>query len=198
MVIKFNSTGNTIWARVLVGDGHCVGRSVVEINDNCYIVTGYALFDNGNFWDVILLKFDNSGNLIWARTAGSTTWDYGNSIKLTSDNCLIVAGECGWASGKVFLLKYDMDGNLLWHRIAGGPNSAKDTAESVDETGDGGYIVTGFSRSDGEGQYDILLMKFDSAGNPLWMKTYGGPYTDIGRSVEVTHDESYLVCGMCQ
>ena len=69
--------------------------------------------------------------------------------------------------GKGFLLKTDGQGNEEWRKTFGGGDSY-----SVQQTVDGGFIVTGEVYDD---DYVVLLLKTDGQGNEEWRKTCSLP-----------------------
>ena len=64
----------------------------------------------------------------------------------------------------------------LWSQTYGGEYD--DVARSLVETSDGGFALTGYTRSFGVGESDAWLVKTDSYGNLVWNKTYGGIHKD--------------------
>jgi len=84
-------------------------------------------------------------------------------------------------------------GDTLWTRTYGG--SGTDYCYSVQQTSDGGYVVTGYTSSFGAGGNDFYLVKTDANGDTLWTRTYGGTGTDYAYSVQQTSDGGYVVAG---
>jgi hypothetical protein len=70
-----------------------------------------------------------------------------------------------------------------------------DLAYSVQQTTDGGYIVAGYTRSFGAGDYDAWILKLDQDGAVTWQKTYGGSDRDYVYSIQQTTDGGYIVGG---
>ncbi|MCP4666681.1 MAG: hypothetical protein GY849_09955, partial [Deltaproteobacteria bacterium] len=196
LLLKYDSSGNLTWAKTAGGTGYDYANSVAQTGDGGYIVAGLTYNYGAGDYDVLLLKYDSSGNLTWAKTAGGTSSDYAESVAQTGDGGYIAAGVTGsYGAGSydVLLLKYDSSGNLTWAKTAGG--TGYDYPNSVAQTGDGGYIVAGLTDSYGAGNYDVLLLKYDSSGNLTWAKTAGGTGSDEARSVEQTGDGGYIAAG---
>jgi uncharacterized delta-60 repeat protein len=196
-LLKYDSSGTLSWAKTIGGSGDDWGTAVEQTSDDGYIVSAYTTSYGAGGRDILLLKYDSSGVLSWARTAGGSGDEIAYSVEQTTpDNGYIVAGftvSYGAGGSDVFLLKYETNGTLTWARTAGGP--VWDSANAVKQTADNGYIVAGFMGGDGPNQGDILLLKYDSSGTLTWAKTAGKPFWGSPRSVEQTTDGGYIVAG---
>ncbi len=117
--------------------------------------------------DVYLVKTDVIGTMIWEKTFGEAGEDRSSSVQQTKDGGYIIAGVSDWdfssGTGDVYLIKTDADGNLIWEKTFGGADC--DYGYSVQQTTDGGYIITGDTSSYGAGSFDVYLIKTDADGN---------------------------------
>jgi len=195
-LVKTDADGDTLWTRTYGGSANDMGCSVQQTTDGGYIVAGYTESFGAGESDVWLVKIDANGDTLWTRTCGGRDYDYGWDVQQTSDGGYIVTGyteSFGAGSDDVYLVKTDANGDSLWTRTYGG--SDDDQGYSVQQTSDGGYIITGETDSFGAGSSDFYLVKTDANADTLWTRTYGGSSTDMGWSVQQTSDGGYIVAG---
>ena len=143
---------------------------------------------------VLSASVQAQSDTLWTRTYGGVEDDYGFSVQQTSDEGYIVAGTThsfGAGLSNIYLIKTDADGDTVWTRIFGGFRC--EFGSSVQQTDDGGYIVTGSTMSFGAGDSDVYLIKTDANGDTLWTRTYGGSGRDAGNYVQQTQDGGYII-----
>jgi hypothetical protein len=196
-LLKTDSSGDTLWTRTYGGSNYDEGWYVQQTSDGGYIITGCTKSFGPGEYSVYLVKTNSSGDTLWTRVYGGTRADYGRCVQQTSDGGYIVAGYtwsfgAGWED--LYLLKTDSSGDTLWTRVYGG--SDKDYGRSVNQTSDGGYIISGDTKSFGTGSnYDVYLLKTDSSGDTLWTRRYGGDWNEQGWSVQETSEGGYIIAG---
>ena len=193
ILLKYSDSGELLWSQIY-RDFLGAGLSIIQLEDGCYVIAGQSI---QNQEDVLLMKTDENGEIIWRRNYGSFNTDSGNSVKQTHDGGFIVCGSFGTyipGTQDIWLLRTDSEGDTLWTRFYGG--AWDEYGHEVDQTLDGGYVITGVSYSYNViGIPDIYIVRTDIVGNILWTTTYNGGSYDFGESVEQTSDGGFIVAG---
>lgn len=196
-IVKTDSGGNHIWSRTYGGTSDEEAYAVEVLPDGGYIVGCTTSSFGAGSRDGWLIRLDASGNSLWTKTLGGLSTDGIRGLQRTSDNCFIITG---WTAsdgagilGNAWLVKTDSLGNILFNKNFGGSDA--DRGLSVQQTSDGGYILTGYTASTGAGLDDLYLIRTDASGNQLWIKTFGGTGRDYGNAVKQTADGGFLVAG---
>ncbi len=194
-LIKTDSKGEMFWENTFGDTSSDSGNCVQETKGYCYIITGSTRSAAGDS-DVYLIKTD-SGSPKWAITFGGTGYDEGHFVQQTKDEGYIIAGTTtsfGAGGMDIYLVKTDSTGSKQWEKKFGG--TGNEVGYSVQQTIDGGYIITGYTKSSGAGGMDTYLVKTDSTGNKQWEKTFGGSGDDLGTTVKETNDGGYIITGI--
>jgi hypothetical protein len=194
-LIRLNANGDTLWTKTYGNIGYDEAQSIKQTSDGGFIMVGQtATVDWAG--DVYLVKTDANGVLVWSTAFGTAgKFDFGYSVRQTSDGGYIIAGltnSTGAGLRDVLLLKTNSTGVLQWSKTYGG--ASDDEGKSVEETADGGFIISGFTQSYGSG-YQMYLIKTNSTGNITWSKTFGGGGMELGYSVKQTSDGGYVLLG---
>jgi hypothetical protein len=201
-LVKTDANGDTLWTRPYGGSDEDQGKSVQQTTDGGYIVAGWTRSFGAGLYDVWILKTDANGDTLWTRAYGGDGPDYAHSVQQTTDGGYIVGGyTASFGAGDhdfiyvydFWLLKTDANGDTLWARTYGGDQM--ELGLCVQQTTDGGYIMTGLTESFGAGGEGLYLVKTDANGDTLWTRTYGGTEDDRGWCVDQTTDGGYIIVG---
>lgn len=228
--VLLDSTGAVLHAMGGVGDGpENIGTGVAtDAHGNVFTTgnfTGTIMFGDVSLvseggTDIFIVKYDASGNLLWAKRAGGTSEILVYDIAVdTAGNCMIIGDFYNTASFgdkqaissaalDVFIAKYDAEGNALWATNCGSTSSDHGTGIAVDNPGN--VYIAGYFQSDfifggitysTQGNRDVFVAKMDKDATPLWATVGGGSYNDFfgkiavdtaGNNVYVTGEfESY-------
>lgn len=173
------------------------GYGVLQTSDEGFIMVGYTESHRDLSDDVWLIKTDTNGVEEWNRTFGGPKGDQGSAVKQTDDGGFIITG--GTYSGDitaydVLLIKTDENGTEQWNRTYGGKDD--EFGQSVQQTSDGGYIITGQTHPADRFAFQVILIKTDSSGNEQWNRTFGeGNGTDQGWYVIQNSEGGYMIAG---
>ncbi len=181
----FSQSPGWNWAKSAGGTYDDRGQSVVSDASGNVLVTGFfgsasitfgSVTLTGVGEDIFIVKYDPSGNVIWAKSAGGTSDDGGRGIAVDQSGNVIITGYFKSPSivfgtttlinsglNDIFVAKYDPSGNLLW-AVADG-SSTEDQGNSVCVDASGSIFVTGQSGN------AVFINKYDSIGNGIWSNT---------------------------
>ncbi len=191
--------GDLLWQKTWGGEDWDYGCGLAVNGNGDVYVTGLTASFGAGIWDAYLLKFDAAGNLVWQRTWGGNSDDYGWDIAVDDTGLVYVTGETysfGAGYNDLYLLKYNSSGDLLWQKTWSGEDWEDSFGVAV---GRGGSVyVTGSTQSAGIGNADAILLKYDDSGNLLWQKTWSRSSDDFGRSVVVDDTGLVYVTGTTQ
>ncbi|MBN2378744.1 T9SS type A sorting domain-containing protein [candidate division WOR-3 bacterium] len=192
-------TGLAGWTQTYGQNQDDEGYCVCQTAEGGYVVAGYSSTSPGGW----ILKTDENGDTLWTSTPFAFTGGKAYSIQETSDCGYILTGYMAATDdGKYHLglVKLDsLGGEIWWHSDMDWYfdfDSTGGVGCSVQETSDGGFIVTGFRQPELWGDTTgAWLIKTDSEGGFQWSKTYGAEYQACAFSVHETSDTGYIVSG---
>jgi hypothetical protein len=184
-------------AKSFGGSGFEYASSIKQTPDGGYIVAGSTQSYDGDVsgnhggYDCWVLKLSSEGDVEWTKTLGGSKSDNANSVDVTSDGSYVVAGSTESNDGDVsgnhgstdfWVVKLSSKGIIQWQKCFGG--SGSENANSIQQTSDNGYIVSGYSSSDdgdvtgNHGEGDYWVVKLSSEGIIQWEKCLGGSAED--------------------
>ncbi len=181
--------------------GSCVGASFPSGGDNIFIG-----------------KFDLNGTCQWLIGAGGTYDDHGYDLVTDKLGNIYLTGLIGKYSNPAmfgtitvpnptldslgFVAKLSPAGVFQWVKTFGATDGERDNRIAIDTTGNV-YLTGGFKgtkpfgpiSATSFGGRDIFVLKFDSSGNQLWLKTVGGLLDDRGNSLAIDIEQDVYVTG---
>ena len=221
---KYSASGVHQWSRRFgsTGDDLCLGVAVdgsgnvaVTGRFNGTVNFGGANLVSAGLNDIFVAKYNASGVHQWSQRAGSPLDDVGISVKMDGPGNVVVTGyfqgtvNFGGAnlvsagSNDVFLTTYTASGLHKWSKRFGSTNS--DVCQGVAVDGAGNVFVTGFFQGtvsfggvnlvSAAGSTDIVLAKYDNAGQHQWSQRFGGTDFDTGNSVAVDGSGNVVMTG---
>ena len=195
-LIKTDANGDTMWTKTFGGTNKDWGSSVQQTNDGGYIIGGKTGSFGAGSGDIYLIKTDSSGNTLWTKIFGTSEQEFCGSVIQTTDGGYCIAGSTGNVVGgnsDVYLIKTDTNGDSIWTKKFGGNNN--DFAYSLQQTIDGGYIISGTTYNSNSQYDDVYLIKTNNAGVASWTKTFDESGHVNGNSVSQTGDSGYVIGG---
>ncbi len=197
-----NSCGDILSTSILFGET-CFstiyfGGSLQRTIDNNYVVSfnkGTGIIDR----DFILIKFSESGEVVWLREYVRQHNQNGANVIACTDGGFLLIGisqqyytPTDVAPARVHVIKTDSHGEEVWEYIYPSNNVAPLYAE---HTQDGGFIISGYQYNSATG-FDMYALKIDAQGIVQWEQTYGTPLDDGGCLVLQKSDGDFFLLGL--
>lgn len=239
ILIKLNATGARLWATYYGGDGALpkfgvdYGHAVIADANNNLILTGYTVSSTfptsagayqtvfGGVADIIMVKFDANGNMIWSTYYGGNDHDQGNGINCDALNNLVLAGQTAstnypYTAGAfqtslngttdACVIKFTSAGMPVWSTYIGGSVSDYSNCIDIDALGNvvvgGATYSTDFPVSTGAYQTafggpieDAFITKFTSAGAMIWSTYLGGSNREESYGLAIDGSDNIIICG---
>ena len=199
LLIKIDHTGKEMWKRDYTFSSVDRLNMVKELQDGSLVAAGFKISSTNYSKDILVIKTDAQGNLEWQRSYGDAQDETANSIDISIGGGFIISGEVineNTGFSLCYLIKIDNEGELDWSNTFGG--SQNDNGLSVISTNDAGFAITGMTRSLGDSNGDVWLIKVNSNGEMEWERTYGGDDTEYGRTIQQTVDGGYIIIGQTE
>ncbi|WPX09499.1 hypothetical protein [Caldicellulosiruptor danielii] len=208
LIIKFDKDGNILWRKSIGNDikGHnsselTAFNSVVETLDGGFVIGGYL------FGKAAVLKLNSKGDVEWIKYIhqDSKHGSIEKVAKLKNGNIVaigwVTAKERDWKGSfggdyEAYIGLFDLKGNSLWEKLFKG--TGDDRFLSVTVTDKDEIFAVGDSSSKDLDMYDVvkksshfitdscpdgIIVKYDSKGNVIWKKIFGGDGKDSFKDI---------------
>jgi beta-propeller repeat-containing protein len=204
-VRKYNPEGKELWTRQFGSSSFDQARAIA-VNASGVYVTGLTTGvmpdkTSAGSHDVFLRKYDAAGKELWTRQFGSASLDDvcgiavdESGVYVAGTTLSVLPGQASVGSADMFVRKYDADGNELWTRQFG--TAEYDQARGLSVHGAGVYVA-GWTLGTVAGQralglQDALIVRFSTAGEPIWTRQFGSSNVDDPSGISVDASGIYL------
>lgn len=166
--------------------------------------------------DIYIACYDTAGHLLWVNRSGSTGPEYGNKMFVKHGEYVLLSGlirDGGIINGqntsdtlslnttKAIVIKYSSIGDLIWTRLFMPGITGGEAFSAVEDVNKNLYVTGWFAQdwilgSDtivNQGGRDMFLIKLDSSGNTVWLRTGGNSNNDIGKDITINDSSLYVV-----
>lgn len=197
-LVKTDQNGDTLWTNTFGGPVDDIGRSVVQENDNSFVIAGSSESFSETGQDgsnLIIIKTNENGFETDKITCGGLDDDYGESIQILPGGGYVVTGttsSTGNGFSDIYLLLFGE--NIHEEPVIktfGGSES--DFGNSIRLTDDNGFVIIGTHGV--AGNSTMYLIKTDQSGAEEFSEDYGGVGNETGKAVEQTTDGGFIIIG---
>nr|MDO8113440.1 hypothetical protein [Candidatus Sigynarchaeota archaeon] len=195
ILIKFDSVGNVIWNRTFGYSPTSSDGATAVWGTGNEIYTCGAFSIPGSNEDMLFVKWDSNGNLVWNRTWGDPGSNFPSDIWGNEDGIYItgVSNRYNvWDMDGLMLLKYNSSGDLEWYKLFNSP--IYEIGYGIAGNNDSIFTI-GRCGSPFNNTIDALLIKWDLEGNQVSNHTWGGG-TSNEYGYDVAEDGEFVyTCG---
>jgi uncharacterized delta-60 repeat protein len=195
-IVHLDKDGKLISKRTIGGKRNDEAKSLTRTADGNFMMVGAREVSRAGDSDFFLMKLDQDGKKIWAKTLGQEEHDVLNAVAPTPDGGIVATGSTrSYLSDQTDLavMYFNKDGKLIWFKIYG--FKYYDEGNAITMTKDGNYLVAGTTNSMGKGDFDNYIIALDSKGKLIWSKLYGDKNKDIAHGITRTTDGAVVVVG---
>ncbi len=183
---------DTAWVRRYNGpvNDYDEGTSLAVDGPGNVYVTGYST-GSGTSYDYATIKYDSAGVEQWVQryNGPGNDMDFASSLAVDGQGNVCVTGY-STGSGTSFdyaTIKYLPNGDTAWVRRYNGPANGDDWASSLVVDGQENVYVTGGDYGSGTNS-DYATIKYNSAGDTLWVRRYNGPASSLDAAYSLAVD----------
>ncbi len=195
-IVRLDKDGNEVSVKTIGGKLNDDAKSLTRTADGNFVMVGSRELKHSGDADFFIMKLNQKGEKIWARTLGQDDNDVLLSVAPTPTGGIVATGKTRSYNSEqtdLAVMNFNKNGKLIWFKIYGFQYYDEGTAITM--TKDGGYLVAGKTNSMGKGDFDIYLLALSRRGELLWSKLYGKENKDIAHGVTRTSDGKVVVVG---
>lgn len=195
LLFKLNAEHEVLWQKTYGGTNNEELNFILPVENSGYLLVGLTESFGAGSRDVYLIRIDENGNELWAKTYGGTNQEGGNQIIATDDGNYLLFGftqTFGAGDRDFYLLKINPQGEVIWTKTYGSPNYEE--SQEIVKVESGGYLLFGHSAAF-DLNHDMYAVKINEDGDIVWGETYGGNAHDGGEGALQDSEGNFLLLG---
>ena len=195
-IVKLNKEGKVVSSRTIGGEKEDSAKALTRTKDGNMVMVGHREVESSGNKDFFVMKLDQTGQKIWAKTYGGEYADTLAGVTASVDGGIVATGKTrsfGSEQTDLSVMKFDASGKLIWHKIYG--FKYYEYGNAVTGTVDGGFMIAGGTNTLGEGGHSVYILALDKTGKLIWSHVYGGREKDVAHSIARMSDGSVIVAG---
>jgi len=195
-ILRLDKNGKILKEKHIGGKKSEEAKALTRTADGNFMMVGSRELSRSGDSDFFLLKLNQNGDKVWARTLGEKQHDVLNAVAPTPDGGIVATGATrsfGSEQTDLSVMYFNKDGKLIWHKIYG--FAYYDEGNAITMTKDGGFMVAGSTNSMGKGDYDNYVIALDKKGSLIWSKLYGDKNKDVAHAITRTSDGAIMIVG---
>ncbi len=203
---KVDSEGNIIWQKKYDFNPYFSScADLIILPDRGFLICGYRWNVAAEKRDVLLIRTDSLGNLIWQRTYHKKYEDFGQNVIISKEGGFLISGIQQIYKGfsyytdryAAWLIKTDTLGNVEWDSIYPSDTGSTLFWKGIIQLKDSSYVINGGHDPDLVHGDLPLLTKIDRFGNIIWQHTYTRDSTKhhYFYDLQPTSDNGFIACG---
>jgi len=195
-IVKLDQNGKEITSYVIGGEKEDSAQALTRTSDGAMMLVGYRELERSGNTDYFVMKLDQNGKKIWAKTYGEEQADRLNGVTATADGGIVATGSTRSyksAQTDMSVMKLDSEGNIVWHKIYG--FKYYEYGNAVASTDDGSVMVAGGTSTLGKGDHSTYMIALDQSGKLIWSHVYGDRNKDRGNAIAGMDDGSMVAAG---
>ena len=195
-IVKLDKNGKEISSHVIGGEKEDSAQALTRTADGSMMLVGYRELERSGDTDFFVMKLDQNGKKIWAKTYGPDQADRLNAVTATADGGIVATGSTRSyksAQTDMSVMKLDPDGNIIWHKIYG--FKYYEYGNAIASIGDGSVMVAGGTSTLGKGGHSAYMITLDKSGKLIWSHVYGDRGNDRMNAITRMDDGSMVAVG---
>ncbi|PKR80894.1 hypothetical protein CW751_06910 [Brumimicrobium salinarum] len=168
-LMLIDSLGDHLWTKDYGGYGDDIGVRVIHVPNDGFFIAGYTGSTVDGNLDFMVLKTDESGELLWQKNYGGENWEILHDAQILSDGGLILVGHSEGNTTQekdLYMVRTNAVGDTLWTKTI--QTSTDDIAYAVDTLSNSQFVIGGVMGDAGV-QRGMLAAYNNVDGSEVWL-----------------------------